>query len=61
MNREKRQQLLEDMVRFKKIGTRAVSLAIEENRLRGVPSAFSRDGSILYEMPDGSIRSKLTS
>lgn len=41
-----------DIVR---IGNRAVRQAREENRRFGLPNIYSRDGVIIYEMPDGEI------
>ena len=40
---------------FKRIGTRAVHEALEENRRLGIPSVFSRNRKIYYELPNGKI------
>lgn len=40
---------------FRRIGNEAVRKAQEENRRLGIPNAFSRNGVIYYEMPDGEI------
>jgi hypothetical protein len=37
---------------------RGVSKAQAENRRLGLPNVFSRNGRLIYEMPDGSIRTK---
>lgn len=40
---------------FQRIGNRAVKKAQEENRRLGIPNAYSRNGQIYYELPDGTI------
>jgi hypothetical protein len=40
---------------FKRIGNLAVQKALEENRRLGIPSVFSRNGQIYYELPNGDI------
>jgi hypothetical protein len=37
---------------------RGVSKAQAENRRLGLSNVFSRKGRLIYEMPDGSIRTK---
>ena len=37
---------------FKRIGNCAVHKALEENRQFGIPSVFSRNGKIYYELPN---------
>jgi hypothetical protein len=41
-----------------KIGKRAVDAIKEENREKGIPIVFSEDGTIFYELPDGTVTSK---
>ncbi|MGA1824399.1 MAG: hypothetical protein ACMUIP_07010 [bacterium] len=41
-----------------KIGTRAVKNAQEENRKYGLPSVYSKNRKIYYELPDGTITSE---
>ncbi len=41
--------------KFKRIGSRAVRKAREENRRLGIPNAVSRDGELEYELPDGQV------
>ena len=38
-----------------KIGTRAVKNAQEENRKHGLPSVYSKNKKMYYELPDGTI------
>ncbi|MBU0478900.1 hypothetical protein KKC91_10080 [bacterium] len=38
-----------------KIGTRAVKKAQEENRRKGLPSVYSKNKKIYYELPDGTM------
>ena len=48
-------QLYLQAAEFKRIGNRAVRLALAENRRYGIPSVFSRNGEIYYELPNGEI------
>jgi hypothetical protein len=43
------------MAEFIRIGNRAVRQAQEENHRLGLPNINSRNGKIIYEMPDGEI------
>ena len=40
---------------FQRIGNRAVRQAQEENHRLGLPNIYSRNGKIIYEMPNGEI------
>jgi hypothetical protein len=40
---------------FVRIGNRGIRLAQEENLKFGLPNIYSRNGKIIYEMPDGEI------
>lgn len=40
---------------YVRIGNRAMRRAEEENRRQGLPNVFSRNGKLIFEMPDGSI------
>jgi len=40
------------------ISNRAIAKAQAENRKLGLPNVFYRNGRLVYEMPDGSIRTK---
>ena len=46
---------LEDFDEIERIGTNAVERAQEENRRLGIPNAYSRNGTLYFELPDGSI------
>jgi len=38
-----------------RIGNRAVAKAIQENKEKGIPNVYSLNGTLVYEMPDGTI------
>jgi len=48
------------MAEVVRIGNRAVRQAQEENHRLGLPNIYSRNGKIIYEMPDGNIIIKET-
>lgn len=43
------------MAEVVRIGNRAVRQAQEENHRLGLPNIYSRNGKIIYEMPNGEI------
>lgn len=43
------------MAEFVRIGNRAVFQARQENHRLGLPNIYSRNGKIIYEMPNGEI------
>ena len=43
---------------IQKIGNEAVRLALKENKEKGIPIVFSKDGVIYYELPSGEITTK---
>ena len=43
---------------IKRIGNEAVSRVLKENREKGIPIVFSRNGIIYYELPSGEITTK---
>ena len=45
----------EQMMEVIRIGNRAVRQAQEENHRLGLPNIYSRNGKIIYEMPNGEI------
>lgn len=51
----------EKALEYQRIGNRAVRQAQEENHRLGLPNIYSRNGKIIYEMPDGEIIVKKTS
>jgi len=42
-------------IELQRIGNRAVRKAQEENRRRGIPNVYSRNGKIYYELPNGEL------
>jgi hypothetical protein len=48
-------KLVDDITR---IYNRAIAKAQEENRRLGLPNVFYRNGRLIYEMPDGTIKTK---
>ena len=48
----------EKALEYQRIGNRAVRQAREENHRLGLPNIYSRNGKIIYEMPDGEIIAK---
>lgn len=48
----------ERMAEIIRIGNRAVREAQAENHRLGLPNIYSRNGKIIYEMPDGTIIAK---
>ena len=45
----------EKALEYQRIGNRAVRQAQEENHRLGLPNIYSRNGKIIYEMPNGKI------
>jgi len=50
----------EKALEYQRIGNRAAYQAQEENRRFGLPNIYSRNGKIVYEMPNGDIIVKET-
>ena len=48
-------ETIERILEFERIGNFAVRQAREENHRLGLPNIYSRNGKIIYEMPDGEI------
>jgi hypothetical protein len=42
-------------IEIQRIGNRAVRRAQEENRRRGIPNVYSRNGKLFFELPDGNL------
>ena len=40
---------------YQRIGNRAARQAQEENHRFGLPNIYSRNGKMIYEMPDGKV------
>jgi len=45
----------ERLLQITRIGNRAVRKAQEENRKKGIPNVYARNGIPYYELPDGTI------
>ena len=48
-------EVLRETMELKRIGTRSARKAQEENRRLGIPNAYSRNGTLYFELPDGTI------
>ncbi|MFQ6042226.1 MAG: hypothetical protein ACE5PV_15325 [Candidatus Poribacteria bacterium] len=55
MNEKLKLEIYEFVAEFKRIGNEAIKIAQEENRKKGIPNAYLFSGSIIYELPDGTI------
>ncbi len=55
MTEEKMNRIRKNVLFFKRIGNEAIHEAMKENREKGIPNAFTRNGKLYWEMPDGSI------
>jgi len=51
----KANKIIDEMTR---LYNRGVTKAQEENRKMGLPNVFYRNGRLIYEMPNGTIRTK---
>ncbi|MBF0198409.1 MAG: hypothetical protein HQL32_11890 [Planctomycetes bacterium] len=51
-------QIRKNVLFFKKIGNEAITEAIDNNRTKGIPNSFTRNGKLYWEMPDGTITDK---
>lgn len=45
----------EQAAEFSRIGNRAVRRAQEESRSMNVPNVYSHNGTLFYELPDGTL------
>jgi hypothetical protein len=48
-------EVLQEMMELKQIGTESAREAQAENRRLGIPNAYSRNGTLYFELPDGTI------
>ena len=53
-----KKDLYVELIKISKIGNRAVKKAQEENRRKGLPSVYSKNKRLYYELPDGTITMK---
>lgn len=49
---------MKEAAEIAKIGKKAVDAVKSENREKGIPIVFSEDGTVFYELPDGTVTSK---
>jgi len=47
-----------ELIKLSRIGSRAVKKAQEENRQKNLPSVYSKNKKLYYELPDGTITMK---
>lgn len=55
MEDESRLRLFVESAELRRIANRAVRRAQEENRRLGIPNAYSHEGRLYFELPDGQI------
>ena len=48
-------ELYRQAIEFQRIGNTAIQNAQAENRRRGIPNVYSRDGKVYFELPNGDI------
>ena len=48
-------EVLRETMELKRVGTQSAREAQEENRRLGIPNAYSRNGTLYFELPDGTI------
>jgi 2',3'-cyclic-nucleotide 2'-phosphodiesterase (5'-nucleotidase family) len=48
-------EIYQDAFEIQRIGNEAVRRALKENKEKGIPIVFSRNGVIYYELPSGEI------
>jgi hypothetical protein len=48
-------EVLKETMELKRIGTQSARDAQEENRRLSIPNAYSRNGTLYFELPDGTI------
>ena len=49
---------IKEAAKIANIGKKAVAAVISENREKGIPIVFSENGTVFYELPDGTVTSK---
>lgn len=47
--------IYKEALEYQRIGNDAVRKAQEENHRLGLPNVYSRNGKLIYEMPDGQV------
>lgn len=48
-------ELYQEAFEIQQIGNEAIERVIKENKEKGIPIVFSKDGVIYYELPNGEI------
>jgi len=48
-------EIYRNHLEIQRIGNRAVHEAQEDNRRKGIPNVYSRNGKLYYELPDGEL------
>ena len=51
-------ELYQTAIEYQRIGNSAVKRVQEENKKRGIPNVYSRNGKIYYELPNGELTFK---
>lgn len=51
-------KIYQHAIELKRIGTRAMKEAQDENKKLGIPNVYSRNGKLYYELPNGEITTK---
>ncbi|MDQ1355472.1 MAG: hypothetical protein QG657_5782 [Acidobacteriota bacterium] len=51
-------EIYQEAFEIQRIGNEAVRRVIKENKEKGIPIVFSRNGIIYYELPNGEITTK---
>ncbi len=51
-------EIYQEAFEIQQIGNEAVRRVIKENKEKGIPIVFSRNGIIYYELPNGEITTK---
>ena len=53
-----KKETYEKLIQITRISNRAVKIAQEENKKKGLPNVYSRKGKIVFELPDGTLTTK---
>lgn len=53
-----KKETYESLIEMTRIGNRAIRKAQKENRKKGLPNVYSKNGRLYYELPDGTITMK---
>ena len=51
-------EIYQRAIDLKRIGNQAIRKAQDENKTLGIPNAYSREGRLYYELPNGNITYK---